>query len=116
MGLVLVSHYYHFKNWERFLEINQYEALKYSFGRNIFNLHIVSYLYHIALSAPLAVTAILGIFLGLSKKVFREGSLIILSPLLSFSFLYLYFLYNGLEGMYSTFHETSLLGKNKTWP
>lgn len=92
---ILAAHTYHFQNWSKVMEINAYEAIKYDFGRNIVDIYPISYLYHIAIGPLLSIAALLGLFLGLIKRGLRIKTIILVSFLPSFAFLYLYYTGGG---------------------
>lgn len=93
--IVLISHVYHFANIERVIEINNYEAIKYGFGRNIVNIFPISYLYHIGIGPFISVLAFSGILFGLLKKQYRIAILVLLSPVPVFLYLYFYYTVGG---------------------
>ena len=95
LAIVLVSHIYHFMNWERVLEINRYEAIKYAFGTNRFNMFALSYIYHIGIGPILSILAVGGLIWGLVRKNFRLSSFLLLSTLPLFAFLYLFYTGGG---------------------
>lgn len=94
--MVLLAHFYHFKNWEKVLEINQYEAIKYGFGRNILDLYVVSYIYHVGMGPAFSLTTVVGILLGMLDKNLRLKSFVLISALPTFFFLYIYYTGGGI--------------------
>lgn len=93
--IVLVSHIYHFINWAKVVEINNYEAIKYGFGRNIFDMYVIAYLYNVAIGPFLSITAVLGIVFGFLFKKYRVASTVLISVLPTFMYLYLYYTGGG---------------------
>lgn len=93
---VFVSHFYHFQNWSKVLEINAYQAIKYGFGRNILDLYPVAYLYNVGVGPALSFFAIFGIVLGIANKKYRLATFVLLSTLPSVAFLYLYYTNGGI--------------------
>lgn len=88
--IVVCSHYYHIVNWEKVLEINKYQSLKYGFGVNYLNLYPLSYLYHLGIGKLISLLSLVGIILAFVSKTTRlQGSILLLS-ILSPLVLYLY--------------------------
>lgn len=93
--MVLISHYYHFQNWEKVRGMYEYQALKYGLGINNLNIYPISYVYHIMLGPILVVTGISGLFLGIIRKKYRAKTLILSSILAPTCFLYFYYSTGG---------------------
>lgn len=93
--MVVVSHGYHFINLEKVYEINQYEALKYAFGRNILNVFPISYTYHHGIGPILSFIAIIGVLICFFDSTKRRQAFILLSPFPLYFFLYFYYTSGG---------------------
>ncbi len=95
LAYILIAHYYHFVNFDKVLEINRYEAIKYGFGRNLFDIFPISYFFHIGIGAQLSIASIVGIIFGIINKKRRFPSIVLISTLPMFGFLYLYYTNGG---------------------
>lgn len=95
LTLVIASHGQYFVEWERTLDINNYETIKYSFYRNAITFFPISYLYHVGIGPLISILFLIGAFLGIADRKTRLNSIMLLSPILPFSYVYFYFAGGG---------------------
>lgn len=93
--IVLIAHYHYYPHWERIVEINQYEALKYGFGRNMLNTFPIAYLFNYGLGPLIFIFTILGFVYGVCSKNLRISSVILSSVFPIPFFLYFYYTSGG---------------------
>lgn len=93
--IVLVSHYYHFQNWEKVRSLYEYQALKYGLGINNLNIFPISYIFHYMLGPVLTFTALAGLILGITKKKYRIGTTVLALPVAFDCFIYFYYSTGG---------------------
>lgn len=92
-AVVLLINPYHLLNWEKFLGVNSYTALKYTIGIKTLDFYPLLYLFHIGLGEFTTAAALLGILVALKKYTFN--CLILLSISLPFFFVFVYYTGGG---------------------
>lgn len=95
LGIVLIAHINYFQSWEKVLQIQKYEALKYAFGTSLINIFPASYMYHVGVGALLSWFAIFGVVIGLLKKDLRLATFLLLSAFPINMYFYMYYTRGG---------------------
>lgn len=80
-------------NWERAYSDLSTIGAKYRVGKNFFDFYSISYLYKIGIGRVTSILTLLGIMLGLVKE--RAKTLILLSLLIPFFYVFVYFTGGG---------------------
>ena len=91
--IVLIINHYHLVRFEKFRAINSYNLLKYGFGTKALNFFPLSYLYHVGIGQLISATIVLGLIIGLRQRFIK--SFILISPLIPFFFLFIYYTRGG---------------------
>lgn len=91
--IILLINHYHLVRFDKFEAVNSYNLLKYKVGTKVFNFFPLSYLYHVGIGQLISISIVLGMFLSLRKYFLK--SLILLSPVLLFMFIFLYYTGGG---------------------
>lgn len=91
--VVLIINYTHLVHWEEFIKITSYNSLKYGVGTNSLNFYSISYLFHTGLGALIFISVLGGLVLGIKK--YRLNSLLLLSVVIPFFALLIYFTRGG---------------------
>ncbi len=84
---------YHLVNLNKFIEIQKFVALKYGMGVSSFNLYAIWYLYNYQIGEIIFVLVLIGFLLAVAKKPFN--SLLLLSSIIPFLFIFLYYSRGG---------------------
>lgn len=91
--IVLLISPYHLLHWDKFVGVNAYTALKYQIGVKVFNFYPLYYLYNIGIGQFISIAAVIGIFVSLIQYKFK--SLMLLSVILPFFFIFVYYTGGG---------------------
>lgn len=91
--ITVILNPYHFLNFEKFVEIQKFVALKYGMGVSSLNLYAIWYLYNYQIGEIIFVLIFVGLLLAMLKRPFN--CLILLSVILPFLFIFLYYSRGG---------------------